>query len=135
MRYTCYQNMLWLKSFANVHATMVYISFSSQALPLYVHEQHPLHYITPNRQVQVVSYAWLASFTRPKQLGLLLTACACAKLLDNIPVMFPIKLNFYPNYILNNIYRQRILFIKSDTELYSQLARDRAVLVTAAISF
>ena len=29
-----------------------------------------------------------------KQLGLLLTACACAKLLDNIPVMFPIKLNF-----------------------------------------
>ncbi len=40
----------------------------------------------------------LASFTIPQKGGLLLTACACAKLLDNFPVMFPITLNFYLNY-------------------------------------
>ncbi len=36
-------------------------------------------------------YKLLASFTRPQKGGLLLTVCACAKLLDNFPVMFPLN--------------------------------------------
>ena len=37
---------------------------------------------------QTTSTVLLAS--RPQKGGLLLTVCACAKLLDNFPVMFPI---------------------------------------------
>ncbi len=71
---------------------------------LYQYKRTPTHLCCAQQYIHMNLI--IASFTRPQKGGLLLTACTSAKLLDDFPVKFPIKLKFYQKNTLNIIYMQ-----------------------------